>query len=187
MQRLFIGIELPDEVRRALAAVRNESPELDRALGWTRPAGLHLTLRFLGDTPAERMEAVRAGLQLLPARPSIGLHAAGLGLFGSAARPRVLWAGVKGELAALAALHRDVEEMCVGLGWPTERQGYAPHITLARARGRFAAADALQTLLERRRRAVFGAFRAGAVVLFDTQLAPGGSIYTPIARRQLGG
>jgi len=185
-ERVFVAVELPPELRQALGHVRSEQPELTRALRWARPEGLHITLRFLGAAKPEQLEGLVHELSRLPAGPSCSLTCRGLGIFGSSARPRVLWAGVEGDTDALAAVQAVVERVCVGLGWPADEQQYTPHITLARARGRLSAPDALSALLDRRAAYTFGGFDVRAITLYASRPAPGGAIYLPLSRRPLG-
>jgi len=96
------------------------------------------------------------------------------------------WAGVEGDTDALAAVQAGVERVCVGLGWPADEQQYTPHITLARARGRPSAPDALSALLDRRAAYTFGGFDVRAITLYASRPAPGGAIYLPLSRRPLG-
>ncbi len=185
-ERIFVAVELPAELRQALGRVREEQPELTRALRWARPEGLHITLRFLGDATPEQVDRLVRGIAELPDRPRFSLNCRGLGIFGSLTRPRVLWAGVDGDLDALAAVQADVERMCVRFGWPADEQRYTPHITLARARGKVAERDALTALLDRRAEYIYSRFAVSGITLYASRTAPGGAVYTPLTRRPLG-
>src|SRR5262249_18277242 len=95
--RCFVALDLPDDVRWALdarqARWRAGPPRAD--VRGVAPAGLHLTLKFLGEVTDERRDAVRAALERVARRTApIGLACAGLGVFPGPARPRVVWAGV---------------------------------------------------------------------------------------------
>jgi 2'-5' RNA ligase len=182
--RLFVAVELPDDLKAALGRVRDEYPELRRELRWVRSEGVHVTLRFLGEASAgQRAELVRA-LDTVTAPAPFTLECRGLGIFGSPARPRVLWAGVCGDVSRLAELQREVEAACVRLGWPAEESTYRPHVTLARGRGRTLAARAsLESLLAERRDSLFSRFEVRSVTLYASRLGPGGSVYTPLHRR----
>lgn len=132
--RLFIAVELPESWSEALAATQAALRRrgLER-LRWVRPEGIHLTLKFLGNVDERRVpeltEALtRAASGVSPFRLSL----AGLGSFGPAARPRVVWVGVGGDLPALTRLWDAVETDVGNLGFPRERQRFAPHLTLAR-------------------------------------------------------
>jgi 2'-5' RNA ligase len=132
--RLFIAVELPEgwtaALRQTQALLRRQGFE---PLRWVRPEGAHLTLKFLGNVEAGRVDDLIAALR--PAAAASGpftLRLGGLGSFGPPARPRVLWAGVRGDLHALTRLWQAVEASIGPLGFPPERERFSPHLTLAR-------------------------------------------------------
>lgn len=182
--RLFIAVELPEELKRSLGRLRTLHPDLERELRWVRSESIHITLRFLGSATAEQREALVTGLTGLSFGGEFALECRGVGMFGGAARPRVLWAGVTGETQKLASVHGSVEAMCARLGWPEEEREFKPHITLARPRGRglFTARASLEDLLSRYADTDFGGFTAREVTLYSSRLGPGGSVYTPVTR-----
>jgi 2'-5' RNA ligase len=131
--RLFVAVDLPEEVR---ALLRDLQADLrGRNLGdlrWARPEGIHLTLKFLGDTPAERVPAIREALRgPAAAAPPLRLALGPLGTFGGR-RPRVVWQDVVGDVEPLRRLRDAVEGLLVGMGFPPEGRDYSPHLTLAR-------------------------------------------------------
>jgi RNA 2',3'-cyclic 3'-phosphodiesterase len=131
--RLFVGIQLPQDAKRELDKWKDSIQKMLSFSKWTHPQDVHITLQFLGDTTAEIAEALAPDLrQLAAATPPLDLHAEGLGVFGPPAAPSILWAGVDGDLHALAALQREVEGACARHGFPADARAYRPHITLAR-------------------------------------------------------
>jgi 2'-5' RNA ligase len=190
-RRLFVALEPPDPVRRRIAALQ---AELRRAAGpaagelrWVDPANVHLTLQFLGAVPAERVGAIEGALAAAaaPGRP-LALEVKGAGAFPSARRARVVWLGLAGDLAPLAALVAVVGRGLAPLGYAPEERPFSPHLTLGRARdGRGAAgvAGALAAVS-----AADGvAWRAAELVLFESHLSPKGARYEAVARLPLGG
>jgi 2'-5' RNA ligase len=132
--RLFIAVELPDAVRERLAALQAElRPDgLDR-LRWVRPEGIHVTLKFLGETPAGRRPAIEQAItQAASGVPAHELTLGRLGRFGSRNSPRVLWVDVSGDTERLKALQKRVDDLVSPLGYPAERRDFAAHLTLAR-------------------------------------------------------
>jgi 2'-5' RNA ligase len=190
-RRLFVALEPPDPVRRRLAAL---SDELRRAAGraaddvrWVAPANVHLTLQFLGAVPEERVAAVQAALRdaAREARP-LSLAVRGVGGFPNARRPRVLWAGLEGDLAPLAALVGALGARLAKLGYPPEDRPFSPHLTLGRAReGR--GAPGLAGALAGAAQGAPAPWRAIDVVLFESHLSPRGPRYEPLDRAPLGG
>ncbi|MDQ0917157.1 RNA 2',3'-cyclic phosphodiesterase [Paenibacillus sp. V4I5] len=133
MYRLFVGIQLPQDVQRVLDIWKDSIQKVLPFQKWTHPQDVHVTLSFLGDASAETAEALAADLrQLAAAALPLTLHAEGLGVFGPPAAPSILWAGLAGDLDALAALQREVAGVCARHGFPAEARAYRPHLTLAR-------------------------------------------------------
>jgi 2'-5' RNA ligase len=179
--RLFIAVDLPAGLRAELGGLRGEEPALGRALRWARPEGLHITLRFLGDVSPERRDELIAALRALPPPAPFELRCEGLGTFGSLARPRVLWAGVGGDLDAMRGLQAAVEGVCEALGWPREGRPYSPHVTLARSRqGAFEERAALERLLAAHRERPFGEWTVEGFTLLRSRMGSGGSVYEAV-------
>jgi 2'-5' RNA ligase len=148
---------------------------------------MHLTLAFLGETKPDRVAAITTALSRAAARvPPLHLTAAGLGCFPSAARARVLWAGVEGDTDGLGALQRQVAAGLHRLGHVIEARAFRPHVTLARSRTPIdeAGVEAVKALLARPY-PPFGSWRALEVELIQSHLAQGGSRYTTIAAAPL--
>ena len=132
--RLFVACELPAEMKAALLALqealrRQGAPRVR----WVWPDGIHLTLKFLGSVPAQRVTAICAALAptvegIRPLELSLG----SLGTFGGRRGARVVWVGVNGDVDRVAELQRRVEASLARLGFPTEERAFSPHLTLAR-------------------------------------------------------
>lgn len=135
MTRTFIAIEL-GEVARAFLI--RESARLARelpAVHWADPAGLHLTLAFLGELDDARLADAQAATgEAAPVVAPFALRIAGLGSFGPPTSPRVVWAGVAGDLPALARLHAALSAALEQRGFALDTRPFAPHLTLARVR-----------------------------------------------------
>jgi 2'-5' RNA ligase len=131
--RLFVALNLPDDVRRALWTAAAPVRELDLPLKWVRPEGIHVTLKFLGEVPDARELELRAALGRAAAGgPALALVVAGFGAFPGFERPRVIWAGLQPD-PALESLQHRVEREFVPLGFPPENRPFRPHLTLGRA------------------------------------------------------
>src|ERR1700676_3687605 len=103
--RLFVAMDIPDCVRGSVAALSAKLRDACQNARWPRIEGLHVTLKFIGESPAEKMEPIKAALAAVPARAPFSINIRGLGFFPNARRPRVLWAGIESspDLAQLAA------------------------------------------------------------------------------------
>lgn len=134
--RTFIAILLPSEVRQALAdaQARLRCGPGGGAGRWVRPESIHLTLKFLGDVPDARLEAVyRAVAAACAAQAPFALPVAGYGCFPNGRQPRVVWAGV-GDTpdGRLAALYRAVDAALGAIGFERDERPFRAHLTLAR-------------------------------------------------------
>jgi 2'-5' RNA ligase len=190
--RLFLAIELPDEVRHAVVA---EQERLRDALGaaplaWVRPEQLHLTLVFLGELDATRAAALidRFNAPLEDISP-FELRFAGLGTFPEARAPRVLWLGVDAGRREVIELHRQVARRVSAAGLPVESRPFHPHLTLARWRqmrpGLKTGADVRDLLSVPDRVGPAIAMLVDAVTLYESRLSSSGATHLPIARAPL--
>lgn len=183
--RAFVALELEEEARRTLGEWMAETRPRLPGFKWVEEENLHLTLRFLGDTPTARLGELERSLAAAAAGVApFAFAIRGAGAFPDAAAPRVLWAGVAAG-PELAALHRRVEEAVRALGWEAERTPFRAHITLARARAPRPRPDVAAFLAE-----VADCFwapsRAAEMTLFQSTLTPAGPVYRPLARFPLG-
>ncbi|HSH77232.1 MAG TPA: RNA 2',3'-cyclic phosphodiesterase [Herpetosiphonaceae bacterium] len=186
--RLFIAIELPDEVRAVLAEAQRRLQGQGLAVRWVDVAGAHLTLKFLGATPGNRVEAIEAALQRAARlHAPLMLRTAGLGVFPRPNEPRVVWIGVEGDVARLRALHGDVERYVAPLGYPTEKRPFSPHLTLGRTvkgatRPEFTKIGTAVAAAEAPPAAMWP---VGMVSLMRSELRPSGAFYTAMAHISL--
>ena len=189
--RTFIAIELDSALK---AALRNAQEGLSgrvvaRTVRWVHVEGIHLTLKFLGDTPVENVEGVKAALaQVAEEVGPFRLAAKGLGCFPNVRQPRVVWVGVEEPLGALSRLQKAVEAHVSPLGFPAEHRAFSPHLTLGRVQqyashsevrmiGDAVAASVVETL---------GEMQATVVSYIKSDLGPGGAVYTRLFEARLG-
>ena len=135
--RLFIAIELPSNVRRTLAdhiqRLREALPEASAS--WAREENLHLTLKFLGDTELNRVDALSQAIQRAAnAAEPFEINIESCGAFPPNGAPRVLWVGVQDPRGQLASLQRKLEDECANVGFAREQRPFRPHLTIARIR-----------------------------------------------------
>jgi len=186
MLRAFIAIQLSEELKRHIGELQVELKRRASGrtgLGWVRPEGIHLTLRFLGDIAEEQVGALGALLRAAAdGMKPFALDARGLGAFPDPRAPRVIWLGLQGTPEAMASLRRLqalVEDGVAGLGFPRETRAFTAHLTLARVRDRKAGA-ALAKVLEANQDRTVGSFTAASVGLIKSELRPAGAVYTTL-------
>lgn len=192
--RLFIALELPTPVLEALAKLqtRLRSADVHKAIRWSAVEGIHLTLKFLGETPAEQVEKIKTALaRAVEEQKALSLRVEGLGCFPNERNPRVIWAGVGGALSGLHTLRDVVEREVAPLGFPTEARPFSPHLTLGRARQDASKTDlsAMGQMVGEVTELQVGAlpsWEAHSLSLMRSQPTPSGSIYTQLAALSLG-
>jgi 2'-5' RNA ligase len=186
--RLFVAIELPGEVREALSHLQHDLQRRGlENLRWVRPEGIHLTLKFLGPTPADRLPQIEE--VLATAADGVSQHELVLGEPGTFGghRPRVVWVDVRGDLVIVRDLQHRAETALNDLGYDREARGWSPHLTLARVRPETAreVAGALPAALE----GVHvppSAIPVREVSLMRSTLRPSGAVYERLAAFPLG-
>ena len=131
-ERLFIAIDLPDEIRKIL---QKSARKLDlKGARYSRLEQMHLTLRFLGNVLGDRKEKLIQMLHDIHL-PSFELDTDSLGVFPKRGMPRILWVGLK-ESDVLNELQRSIEDVVEKCGFEAYNKPWHPHITLARLKGR---------------------------------------------------
>lgn len=171
--RLFVAIKLTEEVRQALQAVVDElRPRLP--LRWVPAENWHVTLKFIGEWPAERRVEIVSALRSLRTAAAVPFVVEGLGVLPNMRSPRVFWAGLRhGEQLPKLASH--VDEALAALGVERERRAFEPHITLGRVKTKIRPPE-LQRAIDHYR-IEFGSLTADRFALFQSELRPGGAVY----------
>lgn len=181
--RLFVAILLPESWLALLGDVQRDLRLAGLDLRYVRPEGIHLTLKFLGETPAGQVGGIEA--VLAEAAAGVGpftLRLGGLGTFGSPRRPRVVWAGIDGNRQRLGELSAGVERALHRIGVPFDVRSFNPHLTLARVPEQMSGGDAarIMPMLAERSPLPAAEHRVGSFALMRSQLGPGGARYSAL-------
>jgi len=177
--RLFVALDFPDEVRNAIRDLIARLKPLCRDARWVRPEAMHITLKFIGETDATRLESIRTALGPIHSPQSVEMRFRGVGFFPNDRRPRVAWCGVEAS-ANLAQLAADVECALEPLGIPRESRAFTPHLTLARFQTPARLDDLVQAAKELAA-SDFGTARETNFHLFESILKPSGAEYRRVA------
>jgi RNA 2',3'-cyclic 3'-phosphodiesterase len=185
--RLFVAAVLPEALRDRLAQAQRALADLPFKVRWVKTEGIHLTFAFLGEVAAARLATIQEALAAssCSALAPFGLAARGVGVFPERGRPKVVWAGVDGDLEAAGRLKRVVDEALEPLGFAPEPRPFRPHLTLGRVTD--GGGEEWRRVIERHRDEDFGAFQVTACHLFESLLGPGGARYNRIASFGPGG
>jgi 2'-5' RNA ligase len=180
--RLFVAIPMPETVRNEITGVQQELQRLvsREAVRWTKPEQFHLTLRFLGDVPAERVtalqEAVNAACLGVPA---LQLRAQGVGFFPNARSPRVIWAGVNDGEGCLVDLQKKIEGAVQPFAEGPSSERFSGHVTIGRVK--FLKRPEIEKLAAHAQAVkdrLFGDWTANEVELIRSDLLPAGASHT---------
>jgi 2'-5' RNA ligase len=191
-RRLFVALVPPEPVRRRLAALQAEmraaAHHAADEVRWVAPENLHLTLQFLGAVPDGRVVALEGAVRAAAVDAATGplrLELRGAGGFPNGRRPRVIWAGIGGDVAPLGRLVAALERHLSPLGLGAEGRDFSAHVTLGRARdGR--GAPGLGAAIAGAAELDGPAWRAGEVCLVESVLSPTGPRYELLDRAPLG-
>jgi len=188
--RLFVAISIPEPVRDEIIHGQRElQPLAPRgAVRWTRPDQFHLTLRFLGDVPADGVEDLKksVGAVCRNAWP-LSLRAEGVGFFPNPRSPRVIWVGINDREGRLVDLQKQIEAAVGPFSPEPGEKNFTGHATLGRLKNpkpsdiRDLAARA-QSLAKR----LFGEWTAHEIEIIRSELSPAGARYTSLAAFRLG-
>ena len=182
--RSFIAIELPDEVRSALAELQTElQTNKPPQVKWVGPYGIHLTLKFLGNIATAKISDVTGAIEQASRGFSpLSLEVKGLGVFPNFQRVRVVWVGVGGDVDRLKQLQQRIDSNLVPLGFGRESRPFTPHLTLARVREKATPTEQqhLGQLIAGARFETAHRFTAESINLMQSQLTTEGAIYRQI-------
>jgi len=176
--RLFCGIDLPEDVRERLERLLMHLRPAAH-LKWSPVYNLHITLKFIGEWPEEKLPQLEAALRSVCRRNPIPLEVHGLGWYPNPKNPRVFWVGVH-DSDGLTALARDIETALEPLGIAKETRPFAGHLTLARIKDP-TPLDVLRGAIEKLESAEYGAFNASCFHVYRSQPGAAGSIYTKLS------
>jgi len=188
--RSFVAIELSEEAKKGLTRLRKElERDEHRFVKWVAPGGIHLTLKFLGNIPSNRVTEITEGIE--KAAQGISpflLEISGLGAFPSLKQARVFWVGIGGELDKLSTLQQNIDSALAALGFAKEERPFVPHLTLARIR-EGASPPERTSFGELVGSTVFEdkyPVKVEGVRLIRSQLTPAGALYTCLSVVGLG-
>ena len=184
--RTFCAFELPADLRvqleHQIRRLRDVVPDVRAS--WSRPENTHLTLKFFGNVPVEKLPrisaaAAHAAQHFSPIQIEIGKT----GVFPNVNRAGVLWIGVNDSSGILARLQRMLEEQCEIEGFPKEDRAFKPHLTIARIR----TPEGARQLADAHMRTEFkpAQITLQELVVFRSEPSSKGSTYTPISTHPL--
>jgi RNA 2',3'-cyclic 3'-phosphodiesterase len=185
--RLFIAVELPKSTIDELSRLQKN---LQTAYGnsgarWVAVKNIHLTLNFLGDVLRSKIPDISLGIaQAVAGFIPFELILGRLGAFPDIESPSTVWVGLNGIIGQLFHLQHNLEQILFGLGFKSEKRPFRPHLTLARISDGVLAADKkrLGQIIDLMTCNTDYPIPVHSVCLIESQLTPGGPIYTVRSR-----
>jgi 2'-5' RNA ligase len=185
--RTFVAVEMsPAVIRRAQDLIQRLQVD-DVKVKWVDPANMHVTLKFLGDVPESEVSKIcEAVARAAAAEQPFEVSLAGAGAFPDLRCPRTVWIGVDQGSEALCRLQASVDSSLKKLGFPKERRGFHPHLTIGRVRQVGPAARALGDRIREQEQFAAGQARIERAVVFASYLDRGGPTYEMLGQGPLG-
>lgn len=178
--RAFIAIDLSESVRSSLSEAQEVIKRQGFGVKWVRPPNIHLTLKFLGNIDVADVERIADAMALATKDyTAISLVAMGVGVFPDIRRPRVIWAGLSGQLEILQDIQRLLDDHLAILGFSKESRGFKAHLTLGRIKGKISS-ERLKAAMSELEGFESKPFDVNQIILFKSELLPRGAVYTPV-------
>jgi 2'-5' RNA ligase len=185
MKRTFFAVDIRTEERltSVIKDIRNHLKE-DR-IKWVTADLMHLTLKFLGDTPEDAIpQIVNAVDPVIRQMPVMNLLFSAVGLFRNLNNPRVIWIGIQ-PCPPLEQAVRTLEHTLVSFGYPLEKAEFVPHLTLGRVKD-IKQTEKLAGLIEKYKNETFGTATIREIIYYESILKPEGPVYISLANFPLG-
>jgi len=184
MKRLFAAVKIqPDNAFRVQFHHLQRQLQHER-IKWVEEQNIHITLKFFGETPEEKIPAIKRVLdKVAEDTRSFSISLGGLGIFGSSYDPRVIWVGVE-PFTELSALMKTLREKMGIIGFEPDRQNLVPHLTLGRIK--FLNNKTLfQQAIDQNRKISSQEIKIDCLILFESILKKEGPEYRTLHTFQL--
>ncbi len=179
--RTFIAIELPEGIKKKIELLQAPLKKTNALVSWVKPGNIHITLKFLGEVPEEKINEVISGTeQAVRETKRFTMSLKGMGAFPDFKRPRVIWIGSGSGEKELSYLANRIEEEMERIGFPKEQRKFSAHFTI----GRVKSPKNIEKLMELIKLTEFQTeeIPVNEVVVMKSQLHPAGAIYTPLKK-----
>lgn len=179
--RLFVALDIPEAVRQNLAAMRRDFPAIASQLRWVPPQNFHVTLKFIGSVPPEKLQPIIEALRRVSLADRVQLRIRGVA-WGVNAKTGVMLYAIMEDSKPLTALATAIDQQLEHLGFIPENRTFMPHLTLVRASRDVPAnfQTALRELAEQHKQYDFGSVTPEEFHLMESKTLPAGPIYSKI-------
>ena len=188
---MFIAAPIPPPAKLVLTKViEGLNRKIPKGVRWVNPEGIHLTIKFLGNIMPEGVDKITEAMGRSAAEVSpFEVRLWGLGTFPNEKKPRVLWAGMEGEIDRLRELQEKTEGALETLDYPIDRRSFNPHLTLGRVRDQVdeQTRRGIGLVLSSEKLEASEPWLVESVELIQTHFGRGGATYTTLAKVMLKG
>jgi len=186
--RSFLAFELPEEIKTIVTRVSGEMRKSALDVRWVRPEFIHLTVVFMGDVQPEQFPPMGEVLKAVcSSHPPFRISVKPMGCFPNSRSPRVIWLGIDGDLEGMSRFRDQLQEALSPFEIKGEERAFRPHLTLGRFRKPGKRQTELERLLATYRDLSSPSCTLGDLVLFRSDLKPGGAVYTKMLSWPLSG
>jgi len=180
--RAFLAVEIPSNVKNGIRSIQEQLAPCIRYIRWTKPEGIHLTLKFFGNISESDIPCISKAVDKITDKTiPFTLNAHSIGVFPGLSRPRVLWMGLEGETDRLCKLHQVIDSDLQHCGFQKDVRTFNPHLTLGRANGQREIYAGIREIIAEKERYNAGRFEIRGLTLFRSDLKPNGPLYTKLA------
>lgn len=184
MVRAFIAVHIDEKIIQKLVDVQKSFPSGEVGLKIVKPENIHLTMKFLGEIPDDKIGAVSHAIEVAASDfPKFSARVQGIGVFPTIRQMRVIWAGVSECREQMIELQRRIDVALQPLGFKPEKD-FHPHATIARVKF-VKEKDMLVDFIKGKSNEDYGVTEVNNVELIQSQLTPKGPIYSPLATVRL--
>ena len=186
--RLFLAFELPPVIKRIISEVSRAGKEFPLDLAWVKSDNIHLTMVFMGNIPEGKIQSIGETAKKVCTRfEPFDVSPGGLGFFGSRRHPRVLWMGLNSDVRRMGRFREALQKNLKPFGIKPERRSFKPHLTLGRFKKGARPWPHLDNMISEYANLRGRACSLENLVLFKSDLTPGGAVYTKLDVWPLGG
>jgi 2'-5' RNA ligase len=179
--RLFIAAPIPGDELAKIVEIQNELKQgLRTAIRWINPGSIHLTLKFLGETPTNKIQDICCLMEnVCNHMPIFSLVCGGVGAFPSIKFPKVIWLGLEAP-PELFKLQTELEQKLTRLEFKEENRTFSPHLTLGRVQTHLSTEGSFffsQKIVEYSNKKI-AVVPVKTLELIKSDLQPSGPVYT---------
>jgi len=177
--RSFLAFELPLEIKAVVNRVSEELKRSSLDVKWVKSGNIHLTLVFMGDVEVNEIPTIKEEVEKVCLTcDAFDISLKGLGCFPHMRKPRVIWIGLDGNLERMSFFRDTLQECLMPFGIKEEKRRFKPHLTLGRFRKPKRTSSEELELLSSYGDVASPVCSLTELVLFKSELNPGGARYT---------